>query len=334
MPIEPEDWFYPSAESGRAARTRVNARLSESLSHIFEQCAEHIPVDRQASARLLEATSGDNRVAPAVFGAMFELLQQTGTGTLADVETALANLFAIDPLAAQGLVIKPYTPDGFTQAEREAFLSEFTSDSLLASQIGYLSIAAAPRALHRLERALDILRRHASLTYGEVHAVITEIIPAAGLPRNRMTFDGCSSLERWGAILMNMKRRKSVLEVAETIAHEAGHTALFGLSPRVFFVENDQEERYASPLRIDPRPIDGIYHATFVLARMNFAMRQVAEDPTAPGPMRAEARKLAARSAANFADGYRVLEAHAKYTPEGEAIMRDAHRYMAERAAA
>ncbi len=54
------------------------------------------------------------------------------------------------------------------------------------------------------------------------------------------------------------------------LLHETAHQLLFGLSLDQPVVENDVEERYASPLRPDPRPMDGIFHATFVCARMRY----------------------------------------------------------------
>jgi hypothetical protein len=37
-------------------------------------------------------------------------------------------------------------------------------------------------------------------------------------------------------------------------------------------VENEVEELYPSPLRSDPRPIDGVVYATYVTARMDYAV--------------------------------------------------------------
>jgi HEXXH motif-containing protein len=122
--------------------------------------------------------------------------------------------------------------------------------------------------------------------------------------------------------------KKTDLELAETIAHEAAHNALFALAPVDGVVENDDSERYSSPLRVDPRPMNGIYHATFVLARMCFAMREVAASPTAPAALAEEARKLSEQSARLFLDGHKIVLEHAVLTHEGREIMRNAAEYM------
>lgn len=113
------------------------------------------------------------------------------------------------------------------------------------------------------------------------------------------------------------------------LAHEAAHNVLFGLSPTQFFVTNPESERYSSPLRPDPRPLDGIYHATFVLARMYHAIRALVENGGIASHESAEANDMLNRSARNFRDAKAVLDRHASYTEPGAAIMNEASAYMA-----
>lgn len=58
----------------------------------------------------------------------------------------------------------------------------------------------------------------------------------------------------------------------EVLAHEAGHSLLFGLTVDEPLVLNLDDVLYPSPLREDPRPMDDIYHAAFVSAHMALAM--------------------------------------------------------------
>ena len=74
----------------------------------------------------------------------------------------------------------------------------------------------------------------------------------------------------WGAILLNVEQHGTVLDMIAGLVHEAAHQLLFGLSVDEPLVENAMHERYASPLRTDLRPMDGIFHATFVCARMHY----------------------------------------------------------------
>jgi HEXXH motif-containing protein len=50
---------------------------------------------------------------------------------------------------------------------------------------------------------------------------------------------------------------------------------LFGFGMGKPLVENHEHERYTSPLRGDPRPMDGVVHATYVVARMHYAVTRM-----------------------------------------------------------
>ena len=189
-------------------------------------------------------------------------------------------------------------------------------------------ISGAIAIIDSLRASLDLLRAHAPVTYGEMETLVSEIVPVHGKVHDDLEFDGASSLRRWGTVLINMARNRSRVALAETLVHEAAHGTLFAMSPVEFYVLNPAEERFSSPLRLDPRPLDGIYHATFVLARMHVAMRELVASPDLDQDARAQAMALARHSRANFQEGYDVLAAHADYTPTGRAIMEDTHAYM------
>jgi HEXXH motif-containing protein len=323
------NYFLPSAASGLRSRKAIQARLAESLEHIFSQCASHIQFDRETAAALVERVTNGERVPPALFGAYFQLVETIEDGSLDDVGRALEVVLrhASGPTPA-ALRVRPLNRTEFTEDEEAGLRRSFVSDSLLDEQIGHLTGEKEEQSRAQFERALSILRQHAPATFAEIETHIGEFIPARGKPAGGMEFDGCSSLERWGSILINASLAKTDLELCEMIAHEASHNALFAMAPLNFHVENDPEERYASPLRVDPRPMNGLYHATFVLARMCYAMREVAASPSAPPALAEEARKLADASATLFAKGYETVRQHAIFTPEGREIMRDAADFM------
>jgi hypothetical protein len=332
MMTEP-DQFMPSAENGLRARHAIHARLNESLGHIFERCSEHIALDATRAAALVRRTETGERLPPAMFGHYFFLVDAIENGTLPQVQEALGTILQYAEAATTPcLHVRPFNRKGFTVEEEGEFRRQFVSESLRDEQISHLDGNAERETLAQFQRALGILQHHAPQTFAEIEIMACELVPAHGNVVNGMAFDGCSSLERWGTILVNAKPSRSDLGLSETITHECAHNALFAMAPVNFHVENDPQELYQSPLRLDARPMNGIYHATFVLARMCFAMREVAASPTAEIAMRKEADKLADTSAALFADGYKVLEKHARYTAEGRNIMRDTARYMASQA--
>jgi hypothetical protein len=74
--------------------------------------------------------------------------------------------------------------------------------------------------------------------------------------------------------------------------------------------------------------MDGIYHATFVSARMHWSMSRLMESDLLSDEGRVEA--LAARDAdrKNFESGYEVISAHGDLSDTGARLMESARAYM------
>jgi HEXXH motif-containing protein len=132
----------------------------------------------------------------------------------------------------------------------------------------------------------------------------------------------------WGAILINANNRKDKVGMVQMLAHESAHNLLFGLCPDQPLVNNDPAERYSSPLRNDPRPIEGIYHATFVCARMHRAVRNIARSGSISRGQKAQVEKSMERNARAFASGMKTLDNHAVFTEPARAIIESARAYM------
>lgn len=94
-------------------------------------------------------------------------------------------------------------------------------------------------------------------------------------------------------------------------------------------LHNSPDERYPSPLRDDLRPLEGIYHATFVSARMHRAIKTLLESKTLSPELEKMARKDLEADARRFKEGFEVIQRHGKLTEIGQAILRNAAEYMA-----
>jgi len=321
-------YFIPSVENGFRARNAICARLKESLEHIFEQCSGHIDFDPSRANELLSRLNDGTQLPPSLYGYYFALVRAIQNEDLQQAGNLLDSVLGYADSPTVSFRIRPFNRNGFCAEEEAQVRSQFVSESLLDEQITHLGEAVEDSVLDQLQRAIDLLRQYAPRTFSEIDTYLAELIAAKGNPVDGIIFDGCSSLERWGSILVNATLPRTDLELAEAIVHECSHNILFAMAPVDFHVLNDPQERYKSPLRIDPRPMNGIYHATFVLSRMYFAMHEVANSPTVEAALGDEARKLENTSRELFHDGYRILEEHAAYTEEGEKIMLAAARYM------
>ena len=158
---------------------------------------------------------------------------------------------------------------------------------------------------------------------------LREIILAAGTQQKEAyTFDGASAFMLWGGIIINANRRDHELTMVQMLAHESAHNLLFGLGVDDPLVENSPEELFPSPLRLDPRPMEGIYHATFVTARMHRSVKQLLDSGILLPSTQEIARKEIAENARLFAKGIETVMRHGKLTPLGLTIMDGARTYM------
>ena len=184
--------------------------------------------------------------------------------------------------------------------------------------------------LDRTEQAFRLLDRGFPGMAAEIRQLLREIVIAAGPEDPKApSFDGASSYMMWGAILLNARGQKNVLDTAQALAHESGHNLLFGFCASGSLVENEDEELFSSPLRADPRPMDGVFHATYVVARMHQTLSRLLEAGVVPeSEMEAALADLKAHRR-NFDAGDQVIRESGKLTALGAEVIETARAYMA-----
>ncbi len=129
--------------------------------------------------------------------------------------------------------------------------------------------------------ALELIRHAASSLAGKLEEVVTTVILARSVfiedgTKPAARFQGASALRAFRAILQHAEPDLSVVDSATALIHEEARSALFALSPMEGVAPNADSERYSSPLREDPSPLEGNFHATFVpCGHMAGCLRQI-----------------------------------------------------------
>ena len=124
-----------------------------------------------------------------------------------------------------------------------------------------------------IAQARDLVAQSCPDLLVKIDTFAKQIILATGRPGGTVSW-GAATVFLWGAILLNPVTINDPLCMVEALAHETAHALLYGLTGGAELTTNGSDERYPSPLRADLRPIEGIAHAAFVLARMVFALRR------------------------------------------------------------
>ncbi|WP_116964096.1 HEXXH motif-containing putative peptide modification protein [Fastidiosibacter lacustris] len=114
-----------------------------------------------------------------------------------------------------------------------------------------------------VKQVFSILERIEPIHYDEINTVVNEIIVIESNGINAATY-----LNHLGAIYIRAYKEKTEhwSRIVEHITHEAAHNLLY----HIWFRERiliDDNGLFYTPFRLDYRPISGVFHAMFVLAR-------------------------------------------------------------------
>jgi HEXXH motif-containing protein len=161
--------------------------------------------------------------------------------------------------------IKPLGTPSLGPSQCALFSAAFQDDIGLTTQLEKPSDAMGAKFNDLFAHIKPTLQKHLPLWWAELESLVKTIILATAKENK---FGGASAFSAWGSILINPASCVSALSTALTIVHESSHLKLFYAYLDDEIVLNNPSERYASPLRREARPMNGIYHAAFVLARM------------------------------------------------------------------
>jgi hypothetical protein len=188
------------------------------------------------------------------------------------------------------------------------------------------------RVRHLIETAFARLRDCAPELFEEICTIISEIVVARSDGSQRGEFGGVSSFALWGAIAINFELADDWPTCLRSVVHEAAHNLLFGLARSEPLVADDPAIRRPSPLRQDPRPLDGIFHAAFVSARESLALDSLLihnerhDRLTQPEVQAVEA--MLENSVISFWNCVEVVRHDASLTPLGEQILEECETWM------
>lgn len=314
--------FAPNAQRARDLDRVRHSDLTHSLKHITDSCHSALPAVTAALAPVLERLGNNGRLATEAFGEYYTL-----------TEALLAGDHAAAIQSAQRLSRAEARSDDLIIRYRGA-ADNVTLDHALDRRLGEdlefapLPQEEAPDFPELLHAGFDLLRDGFEELYHETRTIVHQVVLAQAPEGSKLEFDGASHFQFWGLLFLNPRHHKTRLAVAEVLAHEAGHSLLFGLMRDEPLVKNPESERYSSPLRIDPRPMEGIYHATFVSARMALAMETLANSGALTAAERAEAQQAAEKDRENFAKGISTVHEHGDMTDSGKQIMDNAEAWI------
>jgi hypothetical protein len=310
--------FYPSAQTAQALRNNFLDDLSDSLLYLGDFCHTRQLAQTDRLETHARAIAQQRHCPPDTFGWYFELGSALLDDDTASAQQALTALLTT-PLDDRGLEIAALGDPA--RSPRDAMFIRRLGDTC-----GFNFVPPSPLpddAASRVATALDTIGRVAPDLEAEIRTLVRRIIFAA-IDHPEYCFDGASPYQLWSAIFLNAQGLNDPFWLMEAMVHESAHVLLFAWSKDEPLVLNPGTERFDSPLRDDQRPMDGLYHAVFVLARLAWFMERVAQTSGVPESTQIRARSCGQVHAQRFMEGYRTVETRGQLTQTGRQLMQDA----------
>lgn len=322
--------FAPDPVHAAACDRAMHVGLADSLRQVCEASAGKVPFDEGAMTRLIGDLQAGRRHSPNAFAVYYQLVPALLQGDLVVARRLFEALAQERPIASPFKMLA--LGDPALADRRERYLAYMNDDSAYSHT--FLPPSAEDLAAFQRQFASvrALLQQAAPEFLAELEAIISELVLVVGPKDAKVHFDGGSSYQLWGALFLNAVRHTTRIDVIDSLAHESGHSRLFSLCIEEAPVRNPDAELHPSPLRPEPRPMDGVYHATFVSARMHWTMSRL----IASGLLTDEERVLAAKARdddrRNYERGYQTVASHALLTDTGRKALAAAHAYMSKAA--
>jgi len=318
--------FYPSENIVREFDQTTRERLADSLTYLADVCSETIRLSQPQWDQALDRIRTQS-ILPETLAAYYELVDAIQNDNFDFAKSLFQEILESKPAGVALKVIAFRSPD--TDRRSKRYLNQVDTDPKNPFNIFPASQDDFDRAEQLINEALDLLETESPALFEEIKALLRRVMLGSGPSETGLhTFDGASAPGLWGAIVLNAVEPKDVVDMVQTLAHESCHNLLFGYCIDDRFVNNSDDEHHSSPLRIDPRPLDGIYHATFVLARMHYAVATIALSPKLSPELQQKAQHEMEHRKIGFYDGLSTLKKYADTTQQGKALIDAAEAYM------
>ena len=313
------DLFLPDPERARLVDGSRRAQVADSLASLSDALAASLPDSHALLDRLIAGLRA-GPVRPSVVAIYSDLVVAIANADEAALRAALsgasglADVESLVPCKAVTLSDADLGPGMAASYRRHA-----DDDPLVALDIVAVDPDTLAQARASLGAVVEWIATADPRLGGEVAALVREVVFAAN-GGHGPNFDGATTFYLWGATILNVDVASDRRHLAEALVHEAAHCRLLGETSGRPLVSNPLDERYASPLRPDPRPMEGIVHANYVVARLHYLGERILEGRERVAHQ-AEQQRL-------FRAGDAIISEHAAFTPAGAAIYRATRDYM------
>ncbi len=319
--------FTPDPVRANLLDTRMRLQLADSLDYLNQSIQVQLDFCVDGLNDVIGKMREGKLYPPSAFGLYYEITYALIDGEIEHAKTLISELLNEQPYTNKNVELIGLNQIT-TRANIDRYKRLMDTDPSAPFEMEALSEDELKNAIKLFDSSLSKLKRSLPSLANEFEEIIRSVILVKGNPEIGFDFAGGSCYMLWGALFINTEFHNSQIAVIEALAHESAHSLLFGFSIDEPLVLNADEELFSSPLRYDPRPMDGIFHATYVSARMHWAVANLIKSNLLTTQEFEYALDSKQRNQENFYSGYEVVKQHALLTDTGKKLIDSAYAYM------
>jgi hypothetical protein len=261
--------IYPGDDAAKKARNFYSHRMKESIAYLLQECSTKLGLQDSKVELVLSEIQTIERISPELHYCHHILQSAMRSQDIIGAKAAFFKIIDIicdtysqpEWLLVSSIDRSPW--EDFARAEAIRLAKE---DLGIIGEVDPLSESDLSSAKDSVSAALYTIARYDPGMFDEIH----EHIRIIKLFRGKAAM-GLTDVRIMGAMLIGLPLHdiNPVLYFLENIVHETSHIHLNCLMAMDPLILNSPDERFASPLRPDQRPMAGVLHATYVSARIS-----------------------------------------------------------------
>ncbi len=322
-----QNYLLPNATLVAQTRGRIRLKLFESFHHlIFDVLgAEFSPpfAEQELRGMILGGSGFPKPVVFALHGALLNAAVSDCTSGVPELYRILKDLRFRDTEETVTICVTPLSENSMHSDDIFLLKSAFADDIGLTASLLEPPSREVDRATALVTEAVNALGLAAEGWMEELLLLANQIYFAVAGSEEELLFAGAAVFDAFGAILMNPLTLRDPPSVLMALIHESSHNQLFLFHLDDPILYNDASATFSSPLRAEPRPMEGVFHALWVSARMVLAAEAVLKSPNKP-IWEAELQELQRHARKSFRDCEQTVAEHAELSDLGLALFESA----------
>jgi len=262
--------LYTNAKSLFDTRVDLKKRLKKSLEHLLYEVSMKKNINKNIEDKINFIFQKNKFPSAVVFSAHEALLQSAIKDDIQEFDKAIEYFLALpmERCHQQHLEVIEFSKEKIGKSAEFFLRQSYLDDIGLTNDLISPSVKSFIKTEECITDALSVMEEFAPEWVEEFELLVSQILLAENSDPNKNGFGGASVFSAFGSLLINPKSNKDTATVLMTLIHESSHSRLFLHHLNDPIILNNEDEMYNSPLRSQPRPMEGIFHAAWVSARM------------------------------------------------------------------